>query len=278
MPHPVNCGSYRRRSLLLTNTLASILRQREPDIVVVVVANEVPQCDLPNDARLELVIVPFPPATSPAGHPTATVGIYDDKGAKLAVGTAAAIRRHARHVMFVDSDDYIHRDLAGLVAEAPDSPGWYSDAGFFHVRGARTVTAYEHGFHQRNGSTHVLRADLLDVPADLDTGLSRDRVLERLGRDRTVAIMGKHRPIVEYYDDMGQALTPLPFPSAIWEIGNGENFSQVLAAAGRTEPVSGPISQTYGLGVPSRPTALVRGATTMAARLHRRVMNNRGPS
>ena len=276
MPHPVSCASYRRRSLLLVDTLHSILRQREPDIHVVIVANEAPECDLPPDPRIEVVIVPFSPAESPAGQPTITTGMLADKGAKLAVGAAAAMRRSAAHLMFVDSDDYIHHDLAGHVAEHPDAPGWYSEAGFLHVRGARTVTTYDHEFYMRNGSTHILRAELLEVPADLDPDLDRDGVLELLGRERTVAIMGKHRPIVEYFEGIGKPFSPLPFRSAIWEIGNGENFSRVLTTAGSREPVAGRIADTYGLAVPSRATAFGSGAATLAARLKRRVTPTTG--
>ena len=162
LPHPANCASYEARSALLVDTLHSVLRQRDPRIHVVVVANEDPACTLPDDPRLEVVRVPYPPSASPPGKPS-LVGIEIDKGAKLGIGTSRATAVGAEHVMWVDSDDFVHRDIAGTVAEAPDVPGWYFDSGYYHIRGERKVTTVLHGFHQRNGSSHVLRTDVIDV-------------------------------------------------------------------------------------------------------------------
>jgi hypothetical protein len=270
LPHPANCASYRKRSLLLADTLGSILRQRDQDIHVIIVANAPPECPLPDDPRLEVVQVAFPPKESPVGKPS-LVGIERDKGAKLGMGTSYAVRRGAQHVMYVDSDDYIHRDIAGVAAGAPDAAGWYFDSGYFHIRGQRSVTPIMSEFHQRNGSTHVLRTDLLDVPADLDPALPRDEVLERVGRNKAVSIMGRHRPIVQWFEDLGAPLAPFPFPAAIWEIGTGENCTGVFAAAGRQAPVAGAISEDFGLPVPSRLTSLASELATARARVARRL-------
>ncbi len=260
--------------MLLATTVRSALRQTDPDVRVIVVANAVPETPLPDDPRVEVVPVGFPPSTSPAGRPQAVHGIYEDKGAKLAVGVAAALRHGARHVMLTDSDDYVHHGIAAFAARSPDAAGWYSDAGYFHVRGERTVTPLHHGFHQRNGSTHIVRTDLFGVPSDLDPArdpdIGRDDVLDRVGRERAGAILGRHRPVVGFFAAAGTPLAPLPFPAAIWELGTGENFSRVLAAAGSREPVAGRISAEYGIALPGRATAAVSGAASVWSRLVRR--------
>lgn len=271
LPHPANCSSYRDRSSMLRDTVASMLRQSEPCVRAVVVANEEPDCVMPSDPRLEIVVVDFEPAGSPIGKPTATWAIYEDKGAKLAVGTAAAVRAGACHVMYADSDDYVHRDLAAFASREPDASGWFFDSGYFHVHGSRTVTLVEHDFHQRNGTSHILRSDLLGVPADLDTGLTLDEVLDELGRDRVVAIMGRHKPIVEAFEALGAPLDRLPFPGAVAEVGTKENFSRVLAARGRREPVQGRIAEEFGVPVSGRLEALRCEIATSRARLARRI-------
>ena len=181
LPHPANSASYDVRCELLQATLASVLGQTTPDLAVVVVANEPPVHALPADDRIELCLVPFGPKASPPGKPSPQ-GIFADKGAKLAVGSAHAVGRGAGHVMWVDSDDFVHRDIAAFVAEHPDAPGWYFDAGYFHVRGTRRMREVRHDYHQHNGSSHIVRADLVGVPADLD-GLDRDGVLDAVGRE-----------------------------------------------------------------------------------------------
>jgi hypothetical protein len=268
LPHPVNCASYQRRSELVVDTLGSILRQRDPDIHVVLVVNEPPEAVLPDDPRVEIVQVSFPPKESPAGKPS-LVAIERDKGAKLGMGTSFAVRRGAQHVMYVDSDDYIHRDIAGFVAEHPDANGWYFDTGYFHIRGQRSVAPIATEFHQRNGTSHIMRTDLLDVDGDLDPSLPRDEVLEAVGRNKAVSIMGRHRPIVQWFQDLGAPLDPMPFPAAIWEIGTGENCTGVFATAGSRQPIAGAISEDFGLPVPSRTAAIASELAIARARVTR---------
>lgn len=268
LPHPVNCASYRRRSELLVDTLGSILRQRDPDLHVIVVVNEPPEAALPDDPRVEIVQVSFPPKESPAGKPS-LVAIERDKGAKLGMGTSFAVRRGAQHVMYVDSDDYIHRDIAGFVAQHPDASGWYFDTGYFHIRGQRSVAPIAHDFHQRNGTSHIMRTDLLDVAGDLDPSMPRDDVLEAVGRNKAVSIMGRHRPIVQWFQDLGAPLDPMPFPAAIWEIGTGENCTGVFATAGSRQPIAGAIAEDFGLPVPSRAAAIASELSIARARVSR---------
>jgi hypothetical protein len=253
LPHPVNCASYDRRCELLGDTLRSILGQTDPDLCVVIVANEPPVGGhLPADPRVEVVLVDFPPPHKPEGTPVITDAMYADKGGKLSVGTAAARRRGADSIMWVDSDDFVSNRLAAYANSQADAFGWYSDAGFFHVQGSRTVTPVAHDFHQRNGSTHVLRADLTGVPETIEPTMTRQQVIDAVGPKRVRSIMGDHKWIVAYFADLGTPLAPLPFPAAIWEIGTGENFSRILTAAGSSRPVAGAISAEYGLPVPSR--------------------------
>lgn len=268
LPHPVNCASYQRRSELLVDTLRSILRQRDPEIHVIVVVNEPPEAVLPDDPRIEVVQVSFPPKDSPAGKPS-LVAIEKDKGAKLGMGTSFAVRRGAQHVMYVDSDDYIHRDIAGFVAKHPDANGWYFDTGYFHIRGQRSVAPIAKDFHQRNGTSHIMRTDLLDVAGDLDPSMPRDDVLEAVGRNKAVSIMGRHRPIVQWFEDLGAPLEPMPFPAAIWEIGTGENCTGVFATAGSRQPIAGAISEDFGLPVPSRAAAIASELSIARARVSR---------
>ena len=46
-----------------------------------------------------------------------------------------------------------------------------SEAGEVHAAAKRSVRLMTEGFHLRNGSTHVMRSDLLAVPPDIDPGV-----------------------------------------------------------------------------------------------------------
>lgn len=248
LPHPVNCASYRRRCELLESTLVSVLNQTVGDIRVVVVANEAPVRALPDDPRVEVCLVPWAPKASPPGQPSPQ-GIFADKGAKLAVGSARAVGRGAGHVMWVDSDDFVHRGIAAVVAEHPHANGWYFDSGYFHVRGTRRIREVAHDFHQHNGSSHIVRADLIGVPPDLD-GLDREEVLEAVGRDRAIRVLGRHQTVVETLAEEGTPLEPFPFPAAIWELGNGENCTGVVTTAGATTRLDESFADSFGMVLP----------------------------
>ncbi len=274
LPHPDGCASYLNRSLLFRDTLASIMRQDDPDIHLVIVANRPPEIELPDDPRIEVVTVSFPPASD--RRSPSLEGITADKGAKLGVGTSVAIRRGAEHVMFVDSDDFIRRDIVSFTRANPGVDGWFSDSGYLHPRGSRYVRLMSSGFHQLNGSTHVFRAGLLNVPDDIDPTLTRDETLEAVGRDLATSTMGRHRPIVGFFEQRGTPLTRLPFPAAIWEIGTGENCSGALAGSGAKVPVAGKIAEEYGLPVPGMATALSHAVQRASSRVARRVRGDRG--
>ena len=282
LPHPVNCVSYDRRCRLLGDTLRSILAQRDQDLCVRVVANEPPIARyLPSDDRVEIVLVDFPAPNKPEHTPVATNAMYADKGGKLSVGTAAARRAGAGYIMWVDSDDFVSNRLSEFVHAHDGETGWYSDAGYFHVAGSRTVRPLEHEFHQRNGSTHILRADITGVPPTVEPSMTRTAVIDAVGQRRVRSIMGDHKWIVAFFAELGTPLAPLPFPSAVWEIGTGENYSRVLTASGARRPVAGPISEEYGLPVPGRPEAVrtaVVGARARASPGGSAAVGNRSKS
>jgi hypothetical protein len=268
LPHPANCASYDARCELLQATLASVLGQTATDLGVVIVANEPPVRPLPADARIELCLVPFAPKASPPGKPSPQ-GIFADKGAKLAVGTAHALRRGARHVMWVDSDDFVHRDIAAFAADHPDANGWYLESGYFHVRGTRRMREVRHDYHQHNGSSHIVRADLVGVPADLD-GLDRDEVLDAVGRERAIRVLGRHQTVVETFEDEGTPLQPFPFAAAVWELGTGENCTGVVTTAGARVPLDS-VAAVFGMAVPDRARAAQAEVRNAVERVRRRV-------
>ena len=268
LPHPDCCVSYRKRSEMFLDTVGSVLNQRSRDLRVVVVINSPLECDLPADSRIEVVQVGFPPATSL--HRPSRVGIEADKGAKLGVGASAAMRHGPTHLMFVDSDDFIHRDIAALAAAEPSHAGWFFDSGYLHQKGSRSVRLMTHDFHQQNGSSHVMRADLLAVPDDIEPSIDRDEVSSRIGRGATSRTMGRHRPITEFFEEIGAPLTPLPFPGALWEIGPGENSSGILAGSGARMKLSDAIVADFGISLPNVTTAVAQAAHHAGTRAGRR--------
>jgi hypothetical protein len=222
--HPDSSRDYGRVLALLARTLRSLDAQTDRRCRVVVVANQPPHLPsgLTIDARV--VHVDFPAPTPPAGGRSSIEQVRRDKGTKLAVGLAEV---EGGHVMLLDADDYVHKDLTRFVAEHPESPGWFIDDGLMYDSRTGLCLPVPR-FNTVCGSSLVVRRDLLPT-ARAGCAASQDEVLQDVGEQKVLRWLGSHRFLAE---DL--ALEPLPFVGAVYDVNNGENHSQKkMPSAGR---------------------------------------------
>ena len=196
-------GSWDRVTRLVERTIRSALAQTVPDVRVIVACHEIPEVAV-DDPRVEFLPVDFPP---PADATNLVTRRYD-KWQK----TLRALRRvrtvGASHVMILDADDCVSNRLAGHVARFPSANGWCFRRGYFHREGMRTVHKERFRFHKWCNSSHIVRTDLLDVPAGPD---ERWRLL--------------HTTLAEDMRARGTPLVPLPFPGAVYNVSHGDNYT-----------------------------------------------------
>jgi hypothetical protein len=214
--HPATSNDYGRVMALLGRTLKSVDAQTDRRCRVVVVANEPPQ--LPASLRIDVHVVQvnFPAPVPPADSRLSIEQVRRDKGSKLAVGLAHV---DGGHVMVLDADDYVSRDLTRFVAENPTDPGWFIDHGLmFDSR--RGLSAPVPRFNSVCGSSLIVRRDLLP-PVDRHAVADQDEVFRHVGEEKVVRWLGSHRFLAE---DLG--LAPLPFVGAVYDVDNGENHSR----------------------------------------------------
>ena len=132
--------------------------------------------------------------------------VRHDKGLRLYHGVRDISPDH--HVMVVDFDDFVSCRLARMVAASPDAPGWSVNRGYVWSGG--NLLYLHRDFHRLCGTSHIVRRDLYGT-------------LERDGRPDMSAIkrwLGSH---IFIHDDLARAgtpLMPLPFPGAVYRIGN----------------------------------------------------------
>lgn len=271
--HPRNCRSYERVGRLLDATLKSICRQTSDDFVVIVVHNRRPDVSIA-DSRIRYVHVDWPAPSDEASPHIGWNAFTLDKGTKCAIGVALARQFEPDHVMFVDADDLIHHSLAELSNNYPTHPGWYSPRGLIHTAGSRHVHDVTSGFHLKNGSTAVVRVDLIDVPAELQPSSGQREILESMGADEVSSLLGQHGHWQDLASARGEQMEALPFPSAIWMIGTGENHSGNLRSGRSRRAIDELVTSTYGLERPTVKTAIAATASTYRRRLQRRLAGN----
>jgi hypothetical protein len=221
LTHPSNCRSYERIGTLLNRTLLSVCRQTDGDFAVLVVCNRKPTVACA-DPRVNFIEVPFAAASPEPGPVSDIQCVWLDKGAKLAVGLLRAQSFHPDHVMFVDFDDLVNRDIAAFVNARSDADGWYLDRGYVYWEGSARITPVQ-GFNKLCGTSNILAFRLVNPAGRIGPDLSREAIVEALGEFYIKRILGGHPLTAGYLSGQGYAIAPLPFYGAIWIRGTGEN-------------------------------------------------------
>jgi hypothetical protein len=162
-------------------------------------ANERPAISFKHDA---LTVIeedfPLPEANWPAREV--------DKWLKIKRGLIAVRDLAPAHVMLVDADDCVHRDLAAVVAKSPEAHGWIFDRGYTHVEGTRWVVRKTE-FHRYCGSSAIVRLALSDLRSALSEPVHSHF---RLTQDHTI--------IADFMRTRGSPLAALPFAGDIYII------------------------------------------------------------
>lgn len=206
---------------LIAATLRSVAAQAGGTWRIVVVANRGAALpELPRGAELQEV--DFEPVMLPRRHADPDL-FYSlvrlDKGRRVLAGLLHA--RPSGHVMVVDYDDFVSNRLAGFVAAHAGANGWFLGSGYLHSGGAEALLL-EHNFHRHCGTSHVIRADLLGLPASFEA--ADDEQVRRW--------LGAHVFIQRDLLERGSPLAPLPFPGAVYRIGHPHATSRSPTLAG----------------------------------------------
>lgn len=197
----------------IAQTLTSVSAQTVPDWECILVANEGADLpELPDKCRARYVDLPLPDLPSRTHQREAYYeAVRADKGLRIYHGLDGVAGDS--HVMVVDFDDFVSRDLAKLVIDNRAAPGWNIEKGYVWSGGN---WCYLHPqFHEVCGTSHVIRRDLYGV-------------LDRSGQPDMIAIkrrLGSHIFIHHDLAAEGQPLEPLPFPGAVYRIGNSQSTS-----------------------------------------------------
>lgn len=219
--HPHNSADYDRVEMLLRDTLASITRQTSDDYVVIIVGNRAPSFPLP--PRTHFVEVGFGPP-SPAGAPrTGNAPAVWDKGTKIGIGLIAAGQFEPEYVMQVDADDFVHRDLVSFIGRHPGRPGWVLKRGVMYSRSRNCYTPQRQLF-RICGTSFIVPLEAYEVPAELSVTATQREIAAAFG-DGLEQVLGNHRYSLEWWQQRGRVLAPLPFSGAVYQVDTGENHS-----------------------------------------------------
>jgi glycosyltransferase involved in cell wall biosynthesis len=252
-------SDWESESILLIKTIRSVLNQTYSLLKIFVVYTEEPQY-LVDDPRV--VYLPFPYGYQPYEQiqnrddlmlrfkSKKMVSRRWDKARKLCYASKIAKENGAHYIMAMDADDRISNKLLEYLAANSNNnycDGWYAEKGYLYKDGANYLIRLPKNMRYLNGSTHILRADLVTIP-DFN---SLDWLDYNLFTDHGwIKVRMK-----EYF---GAILEPVPFPFVVYyvhqsnisEIRNKEyavNYKTILKRLLRSISLTKELRDEFGL-------------------------------
>lgn len=218
--------NWQKDCALLEATISSLLNQESEDYKIYVVYSDNPNLQLLSD-KISLIhfdhaFVEFentPDAdNSLSNRDKLIVARRWDKCRKIFYGCKKAKEDGCLYIMSVDSDDLISNKLVSYIDEKTrekDIPGFYITKGYLYRPSSKRIIRVEKNMQSFNGSTHILRSDLIKIPdfenggwLDFNLFTSHGWIVDRMKLEHKVD------------------LEPIVFPAVIY-VAHGGNISNV---------------------------------------------------
>ncbi len=211
---------------LLERTLRSICAQTNDSFAVFVIYTDMPEIKYTND-HIHYLHFPYKNISSGELSDYDTYGnkYYDpdfaskimDKIRKLSLGCQHAKEMQCKYIMAVDSDDLVSKDIVAYIDKQAEKglPGWYINKGYIYKEGSRYLIHKNRNMHMLNGSTHIIREDLIRIP-DFNSKAMQDYSFFESHGYLATRLKHQYNVIIE----------PLPFEGVIYVL-HDQNWSDI---------------------------------------------------
>lgn len=159
---------------LLERTASSICSQTCDDFKLIIVHNEKPVINFEHK-NIVYIEYPFPPVLIDEiqDYESYVKKYYNkvyaermmDKGKKILFGCKIALEAGCNYIMSIDSDDLISNQIADFVQKHGNinKAGWRIKKGFVYEENS-SILVKKLDIQNINGSTHIIRKDLITIP------------------------------------------------------------------------------------------------------------------
>ena len=214
--HQANSKNWALLKANLTQTIASISAQTNPNWRAVIVANE--GADLPDLPHgFEVVYVDFSPNTMHEQQGNDKEVFYDflrmDKGSRVLKGMLHI--QETAFYMIVDDDDFVSNHIVSYVSENATANGWKINDGYIWGDGGKLLLTYN-DFSNFCGTSLIIRSDLYQLPNNFESAT----------QEYIKTMLGSHVKISKILENKGSPLLNLPFRGAVYRIGHPGSHSK----------------------------------------------------
>ncbi|HEY9630754.1 MAG TPA: hypothetical protein V6C84_25945 [Coleofasciculaceae cyanobacterium] len=208
---------------LFERSLRSVCSQTSTDFKVLIVCNERPEIAF-DHPHVQYLDVNFP---VPESNYNARV---DDRAKRVVAGLLAVRDLNPSHVMSVDADDCINRQVAEFVGQHKDDNGWFVNSGYEYEEGSDKVFIRRKDFHKICGTCNIINYRLFNLPEKMVP------YGELTGYDR---FLGGHPLAKGDLAERGTPIEPLPFPGVVFvrdRAGESVSMQETLVAKLKRNP------------------------------------------
>lgn len=166
-----------------------------------------------------------------------------EKWHKIKVGLSAALADpEAQWVMFVDSDDLVHRDVVAYALQHDGEwLGGHTVTRGYSWRVGEEVFREVNGFHQICGTCNIVRLaawEKKQFASTLDVNTFNRK---------THWLFAGHASVFRRLRNMGRATAKLPFRAAIYVTGTGFSYSGTKQVGHGRVPLTAELKQQFGI-------------------------------
>lgn len=227
-------SNWAQDNLRLYNTVKSILNQTTQSFKIFIVYTDLPT-SVQESEKVQLIPALFEfmsytqldlaPDVIAFHKSESMIEKRLDKGKKITYGSKMAKEAGCDYIMSVDADDLIHHTLVNYVSnhhEEKKVAGWYIPNGYV-MQAGRNKLLRHHQLHFFNGSTHIVRSDLIPIPNFESTDF------------HDYSFFTAHGWLIDRIKEMfGETLHKIPFHAVLYLVhdNNISNVKEVVFGKG----------------------------------------------
>ena len=152
--------SWQRLSKLFERCLKSVCSQTSSQFKVVVACHEKPETHF-SHPNLHYIQVDFsPPSLSSSSYGQVRGSGDVDKAKKILAALAYVKQFNPDHIMVVDADDCVNKNIAEFVNYHVQCDGWYLKQGYLYEEGKKFIYLNTKNFYQSCGSSIIIKYNL----------------------------------------------------------------------------------------------------------------------
>tara|TARA_B100000902_G_C27305755_1_gene915369 strand:+ start:1494 stop:2279 length:786 start_codon:yes stop_codon:yes gene_type:complete len=231
--HYENCYSYNDTWNLLEKTLVSVCGQLDKRFKVIVVSNKTLNTFSENTKikNVKFIEVKWPPPSSPnswqigtqVSHEDGMNQIRLDRGTKYILALSEV--DDDNYVMFVDADDFIHRDLVRAINN--------SNKDFLRISkgirmGVDNSFEYINDFDKKCGTCNITKANILKENINfkkVNLTSSQNTIIKSTQKFYLMRVIGSHAFCWRYFKHKGYEGENINFKAAIYNCSHNEQHS-----------------------------------------------------